>query len=124
MFLCCKIPFDFYADRLNILGVKSLEYRRLEFDIILMFKIYHNLADLHFNNYFEHCDKMYNLRSHDFKIKSKFCANTDQCRNFFFICSIKVWNNLPHDLISAPNIVIFRKRLKNLNLSSIASLTF
>ena len=89
-----------------------------------MFKIYHNLFDLPSDNYFEHCDKMYNLRSHDFKIKSKFCANTDQYRDFFFISIIKVWNNLPHDLVSAPNIVAFRKRLKNLNLSSIASLTF
>ena len=35
----------------------------------------------------------------------------------------KVWNNLPHDLVAAPNVVIFRKRLKNFNLSSIASLT-
>ena len=55
------------------------------------------------------------------KIKSTFCANTDQYGNFF-IRIIKVWNNLPHDLVSAPNIIIFRKRLKNLNLSSIASL--
>ena len=65
IFLCCNIPFKSYADRLNKLGIKSLEYCRLEFDIILMFKIYHNLFDLPFDNYFEHCDKMYNLRSHD-----------------------------------------------------------
>ena len=124
IFLRCNIPFDSYADRLNKLGITSLEYRRLEFDNILMFKIYHNLSDLPFDNYFEHCDKMYNLRSHDFKINSTFCANTDQYRNFFFIRIIKVWNNLLHDLVSAPNIVIFRKRLKNLNLSFIVSLTF
>ena len=55
---------------------KSLEYRRLDFDIILMFKIYHSLSDLFFYNYFEHYDRMYNFRSHNFKIKSKFCANT------------------------------------------------
>ena len=116
-----NIGFDSYADRLNKLSIKLLsqEYRRLEFDIILMLKIYHNLSDLPLDNYFEHCDKMYNLHSHDFKAKSKFCANTDQYRNFFFIRIIIVWNNLPHDLVSAPNTVIFRERLKNLNLSYI-----
>ena len=32
--------------------LKSLEYRRLEFDAILMFKIYYNLSDLQFDDYF------------------------------------------------------------------------
>ena len=87
IFLRCDIPFDSYANRL---GIKSLEYCKLEFYIILMFEIYHDLSDLPFDNYFEHCDKMYNLRSHDFKNKSKFSVNTDQYRNFFFIHTIKV----------------------------------
>jgi len=33
-------------DRLQKLGIKSLEYRILEFDLILMYKIRHNLSDL------------------------------------------------------------------------------
>ena len=108
MFLRCNIPFCSYADRLDKLGIKSLEYRRLQFDIILMFKIYHKLSDLQFDNYFEHCDRKYNFRSHNFQIKSKLCTNTEQFRNFFFIHIINVWNKLPQDLVSAPNIVIFR----------------
>ena len=90
VFLRCNIPFRSYADRLDKLGIKSLEYRRLQFDIILMFKIYHKLSDLHFDNYFKHCDRKYNFRSHNFKIKSKFCTNTEQFHNFFFIRIIKV----------------------------------
>ena len=89
-----------------------------------MFRIYHKLSDLHFENYFKHCDRKYNFCSHNFKIKSKLCTNTEQFRNFFFIRIINVWNKLPQDLVSAPNIVIFRNRLKNFNLYSIASLTF
>ena len=113
-----------YDDRLDKLGIKSLKYRRLQFDIILMFKIYHKLSDLQFDNYFEHCDRKYNFRFHNFKIKSKLCTNTEQFCNFFFTRIINVWNKLPHDLVSAPNIVIFRNHLKNFNLYSIASLTF
>ena len=75
VFLHCDIPFHSYADWLDKLGIKSLEYRRLQFDIILIFKIYHKFSDLHFDNYFERCDRKYNFRSHNFKIKSKFCTN-------------------------------------------------
>ena len=58
VFLRCNIPFRSYADRLDKLGIKSLECRRLQFDIILMFKIYHKLSDLQFDNYFEHCESI------------------------------------------------------------------
>ena len=63
-------------------------------------------------------------RFHNFRIKSKLCTNTEQFSNFFFIRISNVWNKLPQDLVSAPNIVIFQNRLKNFNLYSIASLTF
>ena len=53
-FIRCNIPFNSYHDRLCKLGIKSLEYRRLEFDLILMFKICHNLCDLQFSNCFEY----------------------------------------------------------------------
>ena len=72
VFLRCNIPFCSYDDRLDILGSKSLEYRRLQLDIILMFKIYHKLSDLHIDKYFEHCDRKYNFRSHNFKINPNF----------------------------------------------------
>ena len=61
-FTRCNIPFKSYNDRLCKLGIKSLEYRRLEFDLILMFKICHNLCDLQFSNYFEYRHCKYNLR--------------------------------------------------------------
>ena len=61
-----SIPFESYADRFNQLRITSLEYHRFEFDIIEMFKIYHNLSDLPFDNYFEHCDRKYNFCSHNF----------------------------------------------------------
>ena len=40
--ICCNIPFSSDVDRLSKLNLKSLEYRRLEFDLILTYKIcYH-----------------------------------------------------------------------------------
>ena len=75
MFIHCNIPFTSYADRLHKLDIKSLEYRRLEFNVILMFKIYYNLSDLQFDDYFIHSKRKYNPRSDEFVIQSKFYAS-------------------------------------------------
>ena len=48
VFIRCNLPFNSYEDCLTKLGIKSLEYRRLEFDLILMYKISHNLCNLNF----------------------------------------------------------------------------
>ena len=37
--ICCNIPFASYLDRLHVLGITSLEYRRVELDLFLMYKI-------------------------------------------------------------------------------------
>ena len=58
VFIHCNLPFNSYEDRLTKLGIKSPEYHRLEFDLILMYKISHNLCDLNFSDYFvfQTCD--------------------------------------------------------------------
>ena len=52
----CKVPFSLYHDRLNKLNIKSLEYRRVEFDMILTYKICYNLIDLKFDEFFIKCN--------------------------------------------------------------------
>ena len=47
IYIRCNIPFAFYLNRLYLLGIESLEYRRVEFDLILMHKICYHLSDLH-----------------------------------------------------------------------------
>ena len=89
---------------ISISLVLKLEYRILEFDVILMFKIYHNLSDLQFDNYFIHSKRWYNLRSYEFVIQSKFYASCDQFCNFFFSRIVRIWNSLPYDLVSATSL--------------------
>ena len=48
-----NIPFSCYADRLNKLNIKSLQYRRLEFDLILTYKNCYGLVDIAFNDFFD-----------------------------------------------------------------------
>ena len=48
----CNIPFSDYSDRLVKLNLESLEVRRIKRDLILLYKILHNLIDIDFNSFF------------------------------------------------------------------------
>ena len=120
-----NLPFNSSVDRLTKLGIKSLEYRRLEFDLILMYKISHrpNLCDLNFSDYFvfQTCD--YNLRRHDFTVQSLFHnASRDQFRQFYFNGIVSTWNRLPDVVVSASNLSIFKTKLKSYDLHTITLL--
>ena len=51
-----NIPFTSYSDRLIKLNLKSLEYRHLEFDLIMVYQICYELVDIPINNCFEFVD--------------------------------------------------------------------
>ena len=52
-----------------MLNLKLLEYRRVEFDLIFMYKIIHRYADLNFSDLFSVCHSENNLHRHGFTIK-------------------------------------------------------
>ena len=76
----CKISFNSYSDSLSKLDIYLLENRRLEFDLILVFKICHNLCDLNFYEFFKLCKSRYNLRQHSLTIESLFHPKHEQYR--------------------------------------------
>lgn len=120
----CNIRFNSYCDRLLKLNLHSLEYRRLEFDLILMFKICHNLSELKFNDYFKFRKTGYNLRQHCFTVESLFHPKRDQYRHFFFNRIVNIWNYLPEIIVSAATLPVFKARLRKFDLHDIANLTF
>ena len=74
--ICCRcnIPFKSYSDRLYKLNIKSLQYRRLEADMILVYKIVHGLVDIPMNNLFKFYDsRLYATRRHRFCVEIKRC---------------------------------------------------
>ena len=108
-FIRCNIPFNSYNDRLCKLNrpINSLEYRRLEFDLILMFKICHNLCELQFFNYFEYRHCKYNLRQHDFTVQTIHNAKQNRFIHFFNRI-VSAWNCLSNDLVSASSLSLFK----------------
>ena len=65
--------FFLYDDRLYKLNLKFLEYCRLDFDLILTYKICYQLSvvDIKFDEYFTHVESRYNLRKHSFVLRCK-----------------------------------------------------
>ena len=48
----CNILNTSYSHRLHMLNIKSLEYRRLEFDLFITYKIIHGIVDINFSDFF------------------------------------------------------------------------
>ena len=120
----CKISFDSYSDRLSKLNFNSLEYRHLEFDLILMFKICHNLCDLNFYEFFKLRKSRYNSRQHSLTVESLFHPKHEQYCYFLFNRIVNIWYNLPESIISAETLPIFKRRLHKVDLHKIANLTY
>ena len=103
-----------YHERLSALGLQSLEHRRLLADLIMTYNIitgntctYNNLFTLSHNH---------NLRGHQFKISVP-VSKTNFHKHFFSNRIIPAWNSLPNNLVSSPNINIFKRGLKKIDLN-------
>ena len=115
----CNIPFASYLDRLHVLGIKSLEYCRVELDLILMYKICYHLSDLHFDDYFVFRDTGYNLRHHSLSVQTLQQRKHNQYQHFFFNRIVNIGNRLPDDVVTAPSSSSFKHRVKNFDLHAI-----
>ena len=93
-FVCnrCNIPNKSYSDRLIKLGLKSLEYRRWEFDLVTLYKIINGEYKVFFNEFFSFSQNGYGLRGNNKKIKCKHDFKNSQWENLFFHRTKIVWN--------------------------------
>ena len=113
-----------YRARLEALELESLEIRRLRATLILIYNIVHNhiLHSSSASSFFRlsagtsdvnsHC-----LRGHSLKLFIP-RANSGIVHNFAPIRFIYIWNDLPGHVVSAPNIVTFKRLLLKQDLSS------
>ena len=119
-FLRCNIRFSSYQDRLDKLGIKSLQYRRITFDLILIYKIIYGYSDIKFGDYFSFKQNMYNLRGNTMKIelRSDFKnKNLLQLYHCFFNRATKYWNLLPDHVATCSTISIFKRKLKDFDIN-------
>ncbi|MEC8568985.1 MAG: reverse transcriptase domain-containing protein, partial [Pseudomonadota bacterium] len=118
-----SLPKASYSERLYWLNLTSLEYRRLNFDLVYVFKIINGLIDLPFENLFTFINTPYNLRRHRYTLKvEKFKTNT---RKYFFSNRVApVWNKLPETVVYSRNLEEFKNQLNKIDLEQYADLYF
>jgi len=112
-----------YAHRLQILGLQSLERRRMAIDLKTMYKIVHGLTFLGQDPSFIKRRPNACLRGHQLQIM----WNTTHkgCKFNFFVSRVgRVWNSLPEEVVTALTLSRFTKLLNELDLGDYVEFLF
>ena len=120
----CRIPYASYKDRLSKLNIRSLEYRRVEYDLLFLYKIVNGLLDVNAAKFFDTTEAHHNTRSHDLRIRSKLPLKSLSQSNFFSNRCASIWNLLPSDIVRAPTYRVLRSRLKCFDLYTVCKVLF
>ena len=106
-----------YGERLALIGLESLELRRLKADVSMYYKILHGLTPLVPDEYFTVTIHNRTTRSSDKLLlsKSNFCNKT--LENDFFERHIDCWNALPEIVKNASSLKLFQSLLSKTDLS-------
>ena len=91
--------------------------------MVLVYKIINNLVDLDICDFFDFDISPYNLRRHNFYFKKPSCK-LDVSKYFFTNRVINPWNSLPSNVVNAPSLDLFRKRLNCFNIQTVQTMIF
>ena len=116
-----NLRFNNYLERLDLMNMNSLEYRRLEFDLILLYKILHKMIYINLQDTISISNILstYNFRRHSLQLTPHPLCNTNMRYNFFSNRIIQIWNKLPEHLISSKSLEIFKISLHKFNLRTV-----
>ena len=101
-----------YNERLQILGLWSLEERRICSDLIEVYKMINKLSNVNFETFFEF-DTNRSTRGHSLKLKKK-RFNTKLRQHFFTDKIINLWNSLDEQIVSSTSLNCFKNGLEQL----------
>jgi hypothetical protein len=89
----------------------SLETRRLQSQLIEVYKIVHGISKLDFNQLFSFSNNI--TRGNGFKLEAK-RFSTIQCEHFFTYYITNPWNALPSEVVGSTSLALFKNRLDEL----------
>ena len=99
-----------YEERLRLLGLPSLEFRRIRGNMIEVFKILNGIYDPCTTDTLLTLSADSKTRGHSLKLEKIF-VNTRTYKNFFTNSVINHWNNLPADCVNASTVNSFKNKL-------------
>ena len=98
-----------YQDRLKRLKLPSMHYRRLRGDVITVYQILSGHLKLNVDDLLER-DPHTRTRSHGQKLRQP-RVNSRLRQTSFCTRVIPCWNGLPTEVVTAPNVNVFKSRL-------------
>ena len=98
-----------YEQRLEALGLYSLQQRRLRGDLIETYKILTGKEKINSDQLFQKATST-ELRGHSLKLYKK-SSRLELRKHFFSQRIVDHWNKLPDNVVSAATISSFKKRL-------------
>ncbi len=98
-----------YSERLEKLNMFSLEKRRLRGDLINMYKyICGQYRELAGNLFIPRTEQR--TRGHGFRMEQKRFYHEGR-RGFFTVRAVKLWNDLPSEVVEATSMANFKNKL-------------
>ena len=108
MLRCNAVDPPHYLARLDILGLDSLELRRIKADLVLLYQIVNGNVDSPSEDMFSYANTV--TRGHQFKLKTTF-ARTSVFNSSFSNRIVPIWNSLPHTAVSKSSVSSFKHAL-------------
>ena len=105
-----------YEDRCKLLKWSTLSDRRTYLSLLECYKIVFGFYHLKFEDFFDLATTQSTRANHQYKLYVK-PARLNCYKNSFFIRIVKLWNELPRNIVEADNLQHFKFKLKlNLNI--------
>ena len=105
-----------YDERLKLLNLDSLQYRRTQFDIVMCYKIIFGLVCIDRDEFFQL--RLSTTRGHPYKLHKHF-SNCSARSSFSSEHVVNLWNSLPADCISFTSLSSFKNSLTTVDLQSL-----
>ena len=96
-----------YSERMNMLGLETLNRRRVIFDLILCYKHLHGLVEIN-NCNFVRIYQSSRTRGNGMKLYKEQC-NIDARNQFFSNRIVDMWNSLPAAVVLSPSVAVLNE---------------
>ena len=100
-----------YSDRLRIICMPTLQFRRLTTDMIQVYKIFNGYKDIDTEGFFTIDSDSYTC-GHPFKLK-KIRGNTVRHISIFSYRTVNDWNSLSSSVVLSNSVNCFKSRLND-----------
>jgi len=119
--LCLKDVL--YRDRLERLGLETLEMRRLRQDLVFTYKVIFRLVSDSHNELFVMSNSSISTRDHAYKLFQRY-SHLDFCEHFFAERIMKPWNSLSANNATFKSLTTSKSFVNSVNLTNFGSLGF